>query len=504
MVNQLKLGAILSYVNIFVTLGIGLLFTPIMLRFLGQTEYGLYSLIGALVGYLSILDMGLGNAIVRYTARNRIIGNKKSEASLNAMFLLLYLAVGILTVVVGLILYHNIDSVFINTLTNEDLIKAKIMMIFLIFNFAVSFPLSIFTSIMQAYEKFVFLRVCNIFRMILNPIIVLPLLYFGYGSIMMVIVSTVLNISFLFINVYYCFKHLKIKMYFRNFDFILLQEIAGYSFFIFLNVIMDKLYWSTGQFILGIVSGTTQVAVYSIAVQIITIYSSFSTAITSVMLPRITIMVTNKISNDELSNVMIKISRLQYIILSYILCIFIICGKAFIFFWAGKEYENAYYIVVLLMSSLFISLIQTVGIVILQAKNMNKFRTTVYVVAALFSIIISIPLAKLYGGFGCAIGISIALIISTVIIINLYYYYKIGLNMPAFWRNIFFLSRPVVLVILLGLSLNYILIEESMLTMFLKLIMFSLIFTGLMYYMEMNQYEKGLLLKILRPFNVDR
>ena len=89
MMNQFKIGVILSYVNNGVILLIGLVYTPIMIRFLGQSEYGLYSLIGSLVGYLSILDMGLGNAIVRYTARNRAIGNKQNEYQLNGMFLFL-------------------------------------------------------------------------------------------------------------------------------------------------------------------------------------------------------------------------------------------------------------------------------------------------------------------------------------------------------------------------------------------------------------------------------
>ena len=54
----------------------------IMLRLLGQSEYGLYSLVGSIVGYLSVLDMGLGDTVVRYTARNRADETKKKEAEL--------------------------------------------------------------------------------------------------------------------------------------------------------------------------------------------------------------------------------------------------------------------------------------------------------------------------------------------------------------------------------------------------------------------------------------
>ena len=84
--NQRRWGAILSYVNIVATVVVGLLYTPIMLRLLGQSEYGLYSLIGSVVGYLSVLDMGLGNTIVRYTAKNRVDGTEQKEAELNGLF----------------------------------------------------------------------------------------------------------------------------------------------------------------------------------------------------------------------------------------------------------------------------------------------------------------------------------------------------------------------------------------------------------------------------------
>ena len=63
---------------------------PARLILLEQSEYGLYSLMGALVGYLSVLDMGLGNTIVRYTAKNRADGTAETEAKLNGLFLFIY------------------------------------------------------------------------------------------------------------------------------------------------------------------------------------------------------------------------------------------------------------------------------------------------------------------------------------------------------------------------------------------------------------------------------
>ena len=64
-VNQLKAGAILSYVSIGLNNIVGLIYTPFMLRMLGQNEYGLYSLVASVVAYLTVLDLGFAYALVR-------------------------------------------------------------------------------------------------------------------------------------------------------------------------------------------------------------------------------------------------------------------------------------------------------------------------------------------------------------------------------------------------------------------------------------------------------
>ena len=110
--NQRKWGAALSYVNIIATLAVGLLYTPVMLKLLGQSEYGLYSLIGSFAGYLGVLDLGLGNTIVRYTAQNRAVGTENREAELNGLFLAIYSGIGLLTVGVGFGMYSQMDALF--------------------------------------------------------------------------------------------------------------------------------------------------------------------------------------------------------------------------------------------------------------------------------------------------------------------------------------------------------------------------------------------------------
>lgn len=188
-----------------------------MLRMMGPSEYGLYSLVASTISYLTILDFGLGNAVIRYTAKFRAEGKHTEQYEMFGMFFIIYLVIGIISLFAGSALYFNVDTMFGDTMTTAELGKARIMMLFLIFNLAFTFPMSIFGSIISAYERFIFPRIVNISRIVLNTVVMICLLKMGYRAIAMVVVQTVFNILTLLLNYIYCKKKLQIKIYFRRF-----------------------------------------------------------------------------------------------------------------------------------------------------------------------------------------------------------------------------------------------------------------------------------------------
>ena len=208
-VNQLKAGAALNYVIIGLNALLGLLYTPYMLRMLGQNEYGLYSLVASIIAYLTILDFGFGNAIVRYTAKFRTHNDNENQSRMFGLFLIVYSVVGLITVAIGGVLFLNIDNLFDRTMTTDEISQAKIMLGLLIFNMAATFPLSVFGSIITAYEHFVFQKSIQIVRLLLSTGVIILLLFMGYKAVAMVVVQTVFNISVLVINYVYCRKKLE-------------------------------------------------------------------------------------------------------------------------------------------------------------------------------------------------------------------------------------------------------------------------------------------------------
>lgn len=273
-VNQLKAGAFLSYVSIILNNVVGLLYTPFMLRMMGQNEFGLYSLVASVVGYLTILDFGFANAIIRYTAKYRAENKEREQYEMFGMFIILYCIIGVIAFIAGLFLYFNADSMFNRTMTIADLSKVRTMILLMVFNVAFTFPMSIWGAIITAYEEFVFQKIVNICRIILNPIIMVILLYMGYRAVAMVVLLTIFNVATLLMNAWYCFFRIHVKVKFGKIRFGFLKEISTYSFWIFLEAIMNTIFWSTGQFVLGMYVGATTVAIYAVAIQLKNIYLS--------------------------------------------------------------------------------------------------------------------------------------------------------------------------------------------------------------------------------------
>lgn len=494
------MGAALNYALIILNALVALLYTPYMLRMMGQSEFGLYSLVASVISYLTVLDLGFGNAIVRYTAKYRAEGKTREQYEMFGMFLILYLVIGIIAFVGGLGLFFNVDNLFRNTMTSTELGNARIMMLILVFNLAFSFPMSIFSSIISAYERFVFPRTLNIIRVVLNTLIMIVLLQYGYKAVTMVVLQTIFNVLTLIINYIYCKRKLHIEIHYGKFQWAFLSEVAVYSFWIFLNAIMDRIYWSTGQFVLGAVAGTVAISVYAVAIQLQSMYLQFSSAIAGVFLPKVTSMVVLNNNDAELSNLFIKTGRVQNIIMVFVLFVFVLFGASFIQLWVGPEYKDAYVITILFFVSLYVPLIQNLGITILQARNQMKFRSVLYIILAVIALGLEYLLALKWSGIGCAIAISGALFIGQGLIMNIYYKRKQHIDITRFWKEILKMDVvPFIYTLIFGITLRWF-DTGSWVHLIICICIYTAVYIPLFYYLSMNNFERSLVKPIINKF----
>ena len=449
--DQKKVGVLLSYGQTVLSTLISLVYTPVMLRLLGQSEYGTYTLVNGFISNLSLMSFGLGSAYMRYFTRYEASDGEDGVAKINGMFMVIFLVIGAMSLVVGSVLVANVHNIFAAKLTPKEVETARVLMALLVVNIAVSFPCSVFTSYITARERFFFQRMISMIRTVLNPIVMLPLLLMGLGSVSLVLVTLVLSVVTDVSSAVYCYKKLNMRMTFGRFDFALLREMGGFSFFIFLNMIIDQINWTVDTTILGIVSGTAATAVYGVGSQLHRYYMTISTSISGVFVPQINRVVARGEGDEALTGLFTRVGRIQFMLLMLVLTGFVFVGEPFIEAWGGGEYEGAYPIALLLMAPVTVPLIQNLGIEIQRAKNQHQFRSKVYFFMALFNVAISIPLGIKWGGLGCALGTAISMIVCNGFVMNWYYHRHIGLNMVFFWKSILRIVPSFIPPVLLGL-----------------------------------------------------
>lgn len=491
-ISQKKAGALLSYLSEAVKILTTLVYTPIMLRLLGQSEYGLYQLVSSVVSYLGLLSLGFGSSYVRFYSRCKAAKDEDEEARLNGMFMLIFTAIAVVCVLCGFVLETNITTIFGSGLTEAEYATARVLMAIMVLNLAITFPNTVFNCIITAHEQFIFQKSLILMQYVFNPFLTLPLLIMGYGSVGMVLVTTFLTIVTTILNIYYCFVRLHVRFSFRNLKPALLKEMWIFTFFIFLNQIIDQINWSIDKFLLGRMAGTTAVAVYGIGGQINTLYVQFSSSISNVFGPHVNRIVAERDDDWELTKVLTRVGRVQFYVLALILSGFIFFGHPFVLHWAGKDYSDSYGVALLLIAPVTIPLIQNLGIEIQRARNKHQARSIVYFFIAIGNIFLSIPLIRIMGPKGAALGTAISLLIGNGLFMNFYYQRYLHLKMGYYWMNIGKILPGLIAPVVAGILMNRFLDLNRIPVLAVCILIYTLIYAASMWFLVMNDYEKNL------------
>lgn len=497
-VNQLKAGSILSYLQMGLSIIIGLLYTPVMLRLLGQSEYGLYSTVSSTISMLSVLSLGFNSSYIRYYSRYKKEDNREAIDKLNGLFLIIFSIIGLIALACGLFLSFNLELVFDEGLTAGEYEIARVLMLLLTANLAISFPMSVFQNIISAHEKFIFLKLLGMLKTVASPLITLPLLLLGFRSIAMV--SVTLGVSVLTDTAYLIYSKtaLKVRFRFGHFEKGLFKSLFAYTSFIAINLIVDQVNGNLGKFILGRFQGTTVVAIYAVGYSLYQYYMMFSTAISGVFTPRIHRIVNltrdGEISEQrkQLTELFTRVGRIQFLILALIATGLIFFGKPFIGFWAGEGYDDAYYVALLLIIPGSIPLVQNLGIEVQRALNKHQFRSIVYICMAVLNVVLTVILCQRYGAIGTAIGTATSLVVANGFVMNIYYHKKCNIDIIAFWKSIGRLAVGLIIPVICGIAIMNLFEFTSIFLLLGGIVVYTLIYAVSMWILGMNDYERSL------------
>ncbi len=495
--NQKGGGALLSYVMMISNVLVKFIYTPFFLRLMGQAEYGLYALAISIVGYLHILDFGFGSAVTRYTVKYNEEGNKEKLLRLFSTLSVVYIIIGFIALLVCFVLNWFAAGIFGQSMTSDEIWKLRIMLFLCGFNLLFSFPLQISASVLTAYEKFIFKNGVKLIITVLQPVVIILLMYgIGIKSVGVIVVVTLFNLLTYILYYLYCHKYLEFMVVFSKFDKSMVRFLVSFSFAMFLLIVFEQFQFNSGQFILGMFQGSKIVAVWGVSMVFVLNYRSVSTAITNVFTPTVMKNVYNK-DDVALNNSISKITHWQIVVLLPVLFNFLLFGKQFLVIWAGEAYIDAYKTSSVIMIPMTIALLLEFSYLIQIARNDLKYRIITLFGSYIFSFVI------IYIGYGithfsfsyiCAMSI----LLGQIFFVIIYIYRTIRLEFISLVKNTMRSILVPLLFTFFYLILNsylYVLLGQGILSFIFSVFLYNVIMFSLMWRFTLTSVERTVILK---------
>lgn len=500
MMSERKKGAILSYIQVVLSVAVSVIYVPVLLRYLGQSEYGLYQIVGSFFSYISVFESCMSTGVLRNYCN--ALGSQDKEAAdvTLSMAKVIYRVMAALMAVAGVIVLFAFRSFYASSFTASELKESSAILLLLFANMMVTLLGSVYLTILTGHEKFTFLKVLAIIIQVAQPFFVILCVRKIPYAITVSTVIVVFNVLTVLMRYLYVTRKLKIRIVEKKRNRKVIGEIVGLSATILLGCIADQIFWKTDQVILGKMFSTAVVAVYSVGAQIYMIYMQFGTQIAGVFYPRVSVLYQEENGLQKVSDLFIRVGRATFFVILLVLSGFIIFGREFLLVWVGEGYEAAYWVAIIVMLPFSVDLAQNLGLCILQVKGQYGFRAKIYLLSALLNIITTVLFARRIGITGAALSTGISMFLTSGLIMNWFFQKRVGLNMIKFWKTTIGIISLAVLLTGAACFIKGMIWHDpvSVIQLGLGILLYTIVYGAVMFLFAADPAERELLQRLLK------
>lgn len=492
--SQIKHGAILSYINLGIYVLTGLLYTPWMIRCIGQADYGLYTLAMSIISLLAF-DFGLGQATSKFICEYLAEGRQDKADNLISIIDKLYIGIDFVIIFIFCGIYFFLPDIY-QGLSSQEMSSFKILYIIAVSYCVLSFPFIPQNGILTGYEKFIALKGCEIFNRVFVVVTMAICLIYGYGLYALVIVNSIGGILTIGIKQYLIRKDTPLKINLRFWEKSEFKRILKFIIWVTLIALSQRMIFNIAPSILGVFSNSTEIAILGVAIVLEAYSFLFASAVGGLFLPKVSRMVHEN-SIESVLELMIKVGRIQVLICGLILIWFIFLGKNFVNLWVGPNYNLVYPVTLLFIIPNFIHLPQEIAMTYIVASNKVKQQAYIYLITGVVNLLLAFPLAKFMGVLGIGIAIFLSFILRSVLL-NIFFYNTLKLNILKFFKDsfanqLFFLLIGATIFFIISLIPFY-----NWLWFVIKNILGVTAYAIIFYRIGANSYEKSLVKSIIR------
>lgn len=441
--TEIRRGAILNYTLLLLQIGVPLLLTPFVMEHLGAAEYGIYMLASTIMVRLYMSDLGR-TTTTKFLSEYYGRGDTEGAAHFLGNMVALYTAIGLGILVLGLGLYPWLGDIF-STFTEQELGLYRMLYLMTLVNAAIMFPARSLAGVADARQRFTIPGIIAVSTTAANALGTVLLLVLGLRSVGLIVLSIGTGIIALLCNVGYCFIGLRARISFRGQSSGVCRIIFVFSFWMFLNQLINMLNAGTGNYIVAITQGPVGAGIYTNGLLIYGHYFMLAGGLSTLFLPRVVHMVIRGASPQEQTEAMTRLGRAQLMILGAPLLALLFFGAEFFELWVGDipgaNAELSYHICLCLIIPQTFGLVQALGWQISQARDALRQRVLITGFNSLLFIGVSFVVCRYYGIAAQALWAAGSILIQLAML-NLIHYRGLGLNVWQFYRDTFRRALP--------------------------------------------------------------
>lgn len=495
--QKLAFNTIIIYLQRFSSAALGLITTPLILKYLGVVDYGIYNISVGFVGMLGFLNWSLSTSTQRFITV--AVGNKKENEVgriFSSAFLLHFIYALILLVLIlffGEFGARSVLSVPAERLPVISNLFAQVA--FISFCNILSVP---FTGLLRANENFTFIAILGVLESLLKMLFAI-LLAFSWGDklIFYGMVLGLLSFLILVINIIYCFnKYLKNKIRISYCNRKIIREMLYFLGWSSVGALAVAGRNQGVSVLINVFFGVIMNAAFGIAMQVNSALTILSQGVTGALTPR----VMKKISSGKPEESMLLIqtmSKFAFLAISLLAIPLLFDIEWVLGLWLNTVPDGTYIftrlMLLLILTSILSAGIQTMFEALGKVKSYNMGISVIL----LFNLPVSYLLFKL--GFPAY---SILLVSIVLEWISLFFRIKLlksyfGFSLNSYIRNIFFGIILPALITIIFVYISRFLIDSASLKVFTSSLLTLAILPLVYYFLSLNAQEKAALSKLL-------
>jgi len=426
---------------------------PYILGKLGATSYGIWALIGSLVGYFGLLDLGVRSAVTRFVASYHSAGNHDGASDVKSAALLAFTLAGLLSIVVALAVSPFVERIFSIPPGAEQ--TARVAIVIMAANIAVALVTGVYGGILTARHRFDLSNAVNVIGVIVRSaaivialetsrtmsantnqgIIILAVIQL-FSSIVQLILARALSRN--------AYHEAQTSMR-RAFSPENLKKIFSFGLMSSGLHVLGATAHNSALIIIGALLPVAMVTYYSIAESLAEYTRQILSGITHTVMPMVGSL-EGAGQVDSVKRVFVDGTRYGSLVVLPIIATFIVRGESFISLWMGAEYGGlSGQILTIISVALWAMVGYQVCTTVMIGLGKQKGMMPIFGFEAVANIALSIVLIQKIGVLGSAWGCMIPRLFAAFVLAVAYAKQVLHISMREYYLDS--VARPIVAIL---------------------------------------------------------